>query len=119
MANILIIDDSETALQTLEAVLISEGHTVTCCEDGVKGLVKGVAKSFDLVISDLNMPKMNGIEMTRRLREQRPGLPIFLLTTEGRQEMAAQAKEAGATGWITKPFKIDQLKAAITSATAQ
>jgi len=117
MANILIVDDSSTALQTLENVLKSEGHQVTRAEDGMKGLMKAVGKDFDLVISDLNMPKMNGIEMTKRLRGERPALPIFLLTTEGRQEMAKQAKEAGATGWITKPFKLEQLKSAIAKVT--
>lgn len=117
MANILIVDDSDTALHTLESVLTSEGHTVTRAEDGVKGLMKAVGKEFDLVISDLNMPKMNGVEMTRRLRKEKPKLPIFLLTTEGRQEMALQAKEAGASGWITKPFQLNQLKSAIARAT--
>jgi two-component system chemotaxis response regulator CheY len=79
--------------------------------NGQDGLDKGSAGGFDLIVTDLNMPVMDGLAMIRALR-QRPagaGVPILFLTTESDAEIKAQAKAAGATGWLTKPFDPEQL----------
>jgi two-component system chemotaxis response regulator CheY len=79
--------------------------------NGQDGLDKGSAGGFDLIVTDLNMPIMDGLAMIRELRK-RPagtGVPILFLTTESDAEIKAQAKAAGATGWLTKPFDPEQL----------
>ena len=79
------------------------------------GLEKAKASKFDLVITDLNMPVMNGLELIKALRALPAlmGLPIVFLTTESSEAVKLEAKKAGATGWITKPFKQDQLLAVV------
>jgi two-component system, chemotaxis family, chemotaxis protein CheY len=83
--------------------------------DGKDALDKLRAQPVDMVIADLNMPNMNGIELTRQLRAlpQYRGVPIILLTTESQAEKKAEGKAAGATGWIVKPFRQDQLLAVV------
>ena len=87
------------------------GHRIIEAPDGVEALRVLSTQSVDLVITDVNMPKMSGIELTRRLR-QLPGYgktPILLLTTESDPTIKNQGRLAGATGWIVKPFKREQL----------
>ena len=81
--------------------------------DGRDGLAKAKANTINMVVTDLNMPVMNGLEFIRELRQLAPyrGIPIVFLTTESDEGMKQQAKAAGATGWITKPFKQEQLLA--------
>jgi two-component system chemotaxis response regulator CheY len=92
------------------------GYEVTEAEDGAKGLQKASAEAFDMVLSDINMPQMTGIEMLRSLRklDQYKFTPIVLVTTESQPEKKAEGKAAGATGWIVKPFEPDQLLAVVT-----
>ncbi len=95
--------------------LKSAGHEVEQAEDGVEAYTKAVADQFDLILSDVNMPNMNGIELTKKLREteQYKFTPIILLTTESGSDMKMQGKEAGATGWIVKPFNPEKLLSTI------
>lgn len=115
MATILTVDDSPSVRQMVKLVLGSSGHAVTEACDGADGLAKASAQRFDLVLTDLNMPVMNGIEMIRGLRKMPAltGVPIVFITTESDDAAKQEAKAAGATGWITKPFKPEQLHAVV------
>jgi two-component system chemotaxis response regulator CheY len=111
MSSILLVDDSASVRRTVRIALTGEGHGVAEAEDGVQGLDKAVSGGFDLVITDLNMPNMDGLTMIRQLRTkpEAAGLPVLFLTTESDAGIKAEAKAAGATGWLTKPFSPDQL----------
>jgi two-component system chemotaxis response regulator CheY len=110
-ANILTVDDSASIRMTTKITLTGAGYSVTEAVDGRDGLAKAMAGNFDLIVTDLNMPNMNGLDMIRALRQSpaHTGVPIIFLTTESDAEMKTQAKAAGATGWITKPFDPEQL----------
>ncbi len=111
MASILTVDDSASIRVAIRVALSGEGHSVTEAADGSEGVAKADAGRFDLIITDLNMPVMDGLSMIRALRAKpaHTGVPIIFLTTESDPAMKAQAKSAGATGWLTKPFDADQL----------
>lgn len=111
MSAILTVDDSISIRAAIKIALGSEGYNVTEAANGAEGLEKASAGGFDLIVTDLNMPVMDGLTMIRELRA-RPagaGVPIIFLTTESDADVKAQAKAAGATGWLTKPFEPDQL----------
>jgi len=113
MANILAVDDSASMRQMVSFTLKGAGHTVVEAVDGVDALAKAKGGKFDLVISDVNMPNMDGITLIRELRAL-PNFkftPMLMLTTESTAEKKQEGKAAGATGWIVKPFNPDQLLA--------
>ncbi len=112
---ILAIDDSASIRQMVGMTLQTAGYVVVAAVDGADGLAKATAQPVDAVITDLNMPNMNGIEFLRAFRAHPAGrgVPVVLLTTESDEELKRQAREAGATGWIVKPFKQDQLLAVV------
>jgi len=112
---ILSVDDSVSVLQMVKLTLTGGGYSVVQAANGAEGLAKARAGGIDMVLTDLNMPVMNGITMIRELRRlpQCTGVPIIFLTTESAANMKQEAKAAGATGWITKPFQQDQLLAVI------
>ena len=116
---ILTVDDSASIRQMVAMTLKSAGHQVLEAGNGAEGYDKATANTVDAVITDLNMPVMNGIEFIRKYRQHpaSKGVPIILLTTESDEELKRQAKEAGATGWIVKPFKQDQLLAVVKKVT--
>lgn len=103
---ILTIDDSKTMLELLEAALTSAGFQVTGAENGQDGLDCLRSGEFDAVITDINMPVMDGYTFIENVRADRgyAGLPILVLTTESSTEKKKRAKDAGGTGWIVKPF---------------
>jgi two-component system, chemotaxis family, chemotaxis protein CheY len=111
MAAILTVDDSASIRQAIKVALSGEGYEVAEAADGSQGLAKADAGRFDMIITDLNMPVMDGLTMIRQLRAKpaHQGVPIIFLTTESDADIKAQAKSAGATGWLTKPFDPDQL----------
>jgi two-component system chemotaxis response regulator CheY len=113
MKTILTVDDSSSVRQMVKITLTSAGYAVVEACDGKDGLAKAKSHSVNLVITDLNMPVMNGLEFIRSLRQMPAyrGVPIVFLTTESDDSMKQEAKAAGATGWITKPFKPEQLAA--------
>ena len=115
VANILIVDDSASMRQMVGFTLKSAGHGVTESVDGVEALSEAQGQGFDLVVSDVNMPNMDGISLVKELRglETYKFTPILLLTTESAAEKKAEGKAAGATGWIVKPFSPDQLLATV------
>ncbi|WP_375456912.1 response regulator [uncultured Methylobacterium sp.] len=116
MAIVLAVDDSPSIRQMVKVVLGPAGHTVIEAGDGAEGLVKAKANPVDIVITDLNMPVMDGLEMIRNLRglPSLTGVPIVFLSTESDDGVKQKAKAAGATGWITKPFKPEQLLAVVS-----
>ncbi len=104
---ILVVDDSATVRQQVRSFLQTNEFTVIEGSNGVEGLAAAKTTQADLVMVDVNMPMMNGIEMIAELRKL-PGYektPIFVLTTESTTAMAQKGKEAGATAWLVKPFK--------------
>ena len=110
-ASILTVDDSASLRMAIRIALTGAGYAVTEAGDGVEGLAKAAATRFDMIVTDLYMPNMDGLTMIRELRSQpaQAGIPIIFLTTESDADMKAQAKAAGATGWLVKPFVPDQL----------
>lgn len=111
MTSILTVDDSASVRWTVKMALMSEGYDVTEASDGAEGLRSAAGGQFDLIITDLNMPVMNGLAMIQALRKmpEQTGVPILFLTTESDGGLKAEAKAAGATGWLTKPFDPDNL----------
>ena len=113
--HILAIDDSRTMRNLLDAALGRAGYTVELAEDGAEGLRRFEASDPDVVVTDINMPNLDGygfIEAARALERSRI-VPILVLTTESAPEMKARARNAGATGWIVKPFDEEKLVWAI------
>jgi two-component system, chemotaxis family, chemotaxis protein CheY len=110
-ASILTVDDSPSLRMAIRIALTGAGYAVTEAGDGKEGLDKATATRFDMIVTDLNMPVMDGLTMIRELRKSpaQSGVPIIFLTTESDEAMKAQAKAAGATGWLVKPFVPDQL----------
>lgn len=119
MANILAVDDSPSMRQMVAFALQSAGHTVTEAVDGVDGLNKAKGAQFDLVLTDVNMPNMDGLTLVKELRglSNYQFTPILVLTTESEGSKKAEGKAAGATGWLVKPFNPDQLLATIKRVT--
>ncbi len=115
MSKILAVDDSKSMRQMVSMSLKSAGHDVTEAEDGAIAFDIAKTQSFDLIITDINMPNMNGIELIHALRAL-PNFkftPILCLTTESSGDMKQKGKEAGATGWIVKPFSPEKLLSVI------
>ena len=116
---ILTIDDSASIRQMVAMTLKSAGLAVLEAGNGAEGLTKATTNTVHAVITDLNMPVMNGLEFLRKFRQHPAGkgVPVILLTTESDEELKRQARESGATGWIVKPFKQEQLLAVIKKVT--
>ena len=112
---ILSVDDSASVRQMVKLTLSGAGYQVVQAGDGAEGLAKARDTACDLVVTDLNMPVMNGLGLIRELRKlpAYKGVPIIFLTTESDAAMKQEAKMAGATGWITKPFQQEQLVAVV------
>ena len=115
MASILAVDDSASMRQMVTFALKSAGHEVVEACDGVDALKAAQANTINLVITDVNMPNMDGISLIKELR----GLPaykftpILMLTTESGADKKSEGKAAGATGWMVKPFNPEQLLATV------
>jgi two-component system, chemotaxis family, chemotaxis protein CheY len=108
---IMTVDDSASVRQMVAFTLRSAGYEVIEAVDGVDALAKLQDRKVNMVVTDLNMPNMDGIELTRAIRNDANHrfVPIILLTTESQEAMKQEGRAAGATGWITKPFKPEQL----------
>ncbi|MGL1956371.1 MAG: response regulator [Colwellia sp.] len=115
MAKVLVVDDSNSIRDMVSFTLKSAGYDTVEARDGQDGLNKAQLSSFDLVISDVNMPNMDGISLCGELRKL-PNFkftPILMLTTESSTDIKMKGKAAGATGWLVKPFNPDKLLATI------
>ncbi|MGQ9830373.1 MAG: response regulator [Thermochromatium sp.] len=103
---ILTVDDSASIRQMVSFTLKEAGYAVTEAVDGQDGLDKANAGKFDLIFTDQNMPRLDGLSLIKQLRAlpQYKSVPILMLTTESSEAMKNQGREAGATGWLVKPF---------------
>jgi two-component system chemotaxis response regulator CheY len=115
MKRILSVDDSSSVRQMVSFTLRNAGYDVAEAVDGKDGLDKISAAKFDLIITDLNMPNIDGIQMIAAARKVAgySFVPILMLTTESQAEKKDAGRKAGATGWIVKPFNADQLVAVV------
>lgn len=111
MPTILTVDDSASMRQMVSFTLKGAGYQVVEASDGVEALNIAKGRAFDLVITDVNMPNMDGIALIRELRAlpNYKFTPLLMLTTESGADKKQQGKAAGATGWIVKPFNPQQL----------
>jgi two-component system chemotaxis response regulator CheY len=108
---ILVVDDSASIRQMVAFTVKSSGYEVVEAVDGMDGLEKARSRSFNLILTDQNMPRMDGLTLVKSLRAlpQYKTVPILMLTTESSDAMKAQGKAAGATGWLVKPFDPQKL----------
>jgi two-component system, chemotaxis family, chemotaxis protein CheY len=115
MRKILAVDDSASIREMVGFTLRSAGYEVVHAVDGKDGLAKAGQAKFDMIITDLNMPNLDGIGLITAARKL-PGysfVPILMLTTESQAQKKDEGRKAGATGWIVKPFNAEQLIAVI------
>jgi two-component system chemotaxis response regulator CheY len=115
MTKVLVVDDSNSIRDMLSFTLKSAGYETVEAKDGQDGLNKAKGTTIDLVISDVNMPIMDGITLCQELRKLSSFkyIPILMLTTESSGDMKTRGKAAGATGWLVKPFNPEKLLATI------
>jgi two-component system, chemotaxis family, chemotaxis protein CheY len=113
--SILIVDDSSTIRQQTRALLEGHGFRIVEATNGAEGLEEVKKALFDLILVDVNMPVMNGLEMITQVRKlpDYQKTPIFVLTTESSGDTVRKGKAAGATAWVVKPFKAEVLVPAI------
>lgn len=111
MKKVLVVDDSASIRQMVGFTLKSAGYQVIDANDGQQGLDKASHETVDAVLTDQNMPIMDGISFIRALRAlpQYQRTPILVLTTEASEELKVQGRAAGATGWMVKPFDPNKL----------
>ncbi|MBC7753287.1 MAG: sigma-54-dependent Fis family transcriptional regulator [Moraxellaceae bacterium] len=115
-SRILVVDDEESIREFLEIMLKKEGYEVTTAEDGQKAKDVLLKKSFDMVISDLQMPHVTGIELLKHVKDSYPETVFMLITAFGTTETAVEAMKMGAYDYVTKPFKIDEVRMNIANA---
>lgn len=113
--HVLAIDDSRTMRDLLRIALEQAGFDVTTAEDGLDGLERLRSAAPDIIITDINMPRLDGFGVIEAVRgsQEAASVPILVLSTESSAEMKDRARRAGATGWIVKPFDDQRLVSAI------
>ena len=110
---ILVIEDEASLRSGLVDLLDGDGHAVTAAADGITGLETGLREVFDLVVLDLMLPRLDGMEVCRRLRAARPGTPILMLTARGSEDDKVRGLVEGADDYVTKPFSARELLARV------
>lgn len=112
---VLVVDDSDSIRDAVSHMLRSRGYNVLTGNDGRDALKHFAGKPVDLLLTDLHMPNMDGIGLIREVRklDDYKRVPILVLTTESQVSIKMEAKKAGATGWIVKPFETERLMATI------
>jgi two-component system response regulator PilR (NtrC family) len=115
-ARILVVDDEESIREFLDIMLRKEGYEVTVAEDGQKALDVLKKKAFDLVISDMQMPNLTGLELLKAVKDQYPDMLFMMITAFATAETAVEAMKLGAYDYLTKPFKIDEVRIVIANA---
>jgi two-component system chemotaxis response regulator CheY len=117
---VLVVDDSVTIRLQVAAALAPAGFDIVEAIDGEDALSKlHATKDLALVLCDVNMPRMNGLDLLDAANKLAFAVPFVMLTTEGQPDLIARAKSSGAKGWIVKPFKPELLVAAVRKLTAQ
>lgn len=109
MPTILIVDDAKTMRDGLKELLTKEGFEVVEAENGEQGLEMVGQRKIDFIISDLNMPGMDGLTMCSHIKLQGHQMPIFMLTTQANPDLKVKAKEYGVMAWMVKPYNSDVL----------
>jgi len=109
MPTILVVDDSKTMRDNLRDLLTKEGFGVVEAESGEQGVEMMGLHAIHFIISDLNMPGMDGLTMCSHIKQQGHHVPIFMLTTQANQELKVKAKEYGVVAWMIKPYNSDVL----------
>ncbi len=114
---VLIVDDSKVMRMMVGKALTAAGLAPEIVEagDGVEGLAKYASDGADLILSDWNMPNMNGLEFVQELRKQNVDVPVVMITTEGSEDKIGEAIQAGANGYVCKPFTPDKIKEQINA----
>jgi DNA-binding NtrC family response regulator len=107
----LVVDDEAGVRYTITQILRDAGLTVVTAENGVDGLARARQEPFDLVVSDLRMAPMDGLELLDHLRAEQPGLRVILITAHGSERLAVEAIRRGAYDYFKKPFELDELLA--------
>jgi two-component system chemotaxis response regulator CheY len=117
---VLVVDDSETIRSQVARALQTAGFDVLEAGDGAEGLEQLANNEIALVILDVNMPILNGIEMLTKVRAnpRTANIPVLMLTTEVHQTMIQRGRDAGASGWIIKPVKVEHLVSAVNKLAA-
>jgi DNA-binding response OmpR family regulator len=110
---ILVVEDEPSLREGISDLLRGDGHTITAVGDGIAGVETGLNELFDLVVLDLMLPRLDGIEVCRRLRAARPGLPILMLTARGSEDDKVRGLGEGADDYVTKPFSARELMARV------
>lgn len=114
--HILLIDDEAIALSNLRYILEREGYDVTTCQDGASGIAEIEQTAFDLVLTDLRMPNVDGMDVLRHVRENIPHVPVIMITGHASLDSAVEAMKAGAFHYIAKPFRLDEAREVVRSA---
>ena len=115
-SKLLVVDDEESIREFLEIMLKKEGYQVTLAEDGQQAIDLLKGKSFDMIISDMQMPRVTGIELLKHVKDNNPEIVFMMITAFGTTESAVDAMKMGAYDYITKPFKIDEVRMNIANA---
>ncbi|HEX5061898.1 MAG TPA: response regulator transcription factor [Kofleriaceae bacterium] len=110
---ILVVEDEPSLRDGIVDLLSGDGHTITAVGDGVAGVEAGLRDPFDLVVLDLMLPRLDGMEVCRRLRAARPGMPILMLTARGSEDDKVRGLIEGADDYVTKPFSARELLARV------
>jgi DNA-binding response OmpR family regulator len=110
---ILLVEDEAGLREGIVDLLETDGHEVTAVSDGVAGVEAGLRESFDLVLLDLMLPRLDGLEVSRRLRAARPGMPILMLTARASEDDKVRGLLEGADDYVTKPFSARELLARV------
>jgi DNA-binding NtrC family response regulator len=119
MKKILVTEDDQKMRDGLVEILKEEGYEVDFAQNGQKGLEKIKEKDYDIVLTDLIMPVMDGMELLRNIKHTKPGTSVIIITAFGTIENAVEAIKVGASEYITKPFKIDEVQSKIKKVLAE
>jgi DNA-binding response OmpR family regulator len=111
--NILVVEDEASLREGIVDLLVGDGHRVHAVGDGVAGVEAGLRDPYDLVVLDLMLPRLDGMEVCRRLRAARPGTPILMLTARGSEDDKVRGLMEGADDYVTKPFSARELLARV------
>src|SRR5579872_920676 len=109
MSNILIIDDKKAIRKTLSEILSYEGYKIDEAGDGEEGLKKAKEKEYDVILCDIKMPKLDGIEFLEKVKETNPDVPVIMISGHGTIETAVEAVKKGAYDYISKPPDLNRL----------
>lgn len=115
--NILLVEDEPGIASVIQRGMADEGHQVSIAMDGKTGLEMATSHNFDVLILDVMLPQMNGIELCRKLREQKNPVPVLMLTALGSTENIVTGLDSGADDYLLKPFKLAELHARLRSLT--